>query len=861
LTIKRTLLLWAMWNSDKLVKEFLSFFKEKGHKMVDSSPLIPGDKTLLFTSAGMVQFKPLWSGEVPVEYSRAATVQKCLRLSDLTEVGKTFWHDTFFEMLGNFSFGDYFKEETIAWGWEFLTEVLGIPGGKLFISVYTEDDEAYNIWKEKIKVPENRIIRRDDNFWGPAGGKGPCGPDSEIFYDMGKEFGDCGFDGECDRYIELWNHVFPQYDHREEGRHPLKNKGVDTGMGLERLAMVMQNKPSIFETDLFFPIIQEAEDLTGARYRDNERIFNIIADHTRALVFAISEGAYPGNTGRGYVLRRLVRRALTSARKLGVERPILNELVPSVVSVMGSRYPYLREKIEQVALIIKSEEKRFIETLASGISILNEIVDEAKRKKDSRISGEEAFKLYDTYGFPVSLTKEIAEEEGLSVDEEGFKKEMEKQKERARQNQEFETEDKVKWEIVKEAETKFVGYEKERCESEILAYRKKDGDFELVLKETPFYAERGGQVGDTGVITGQGWKLIVKDTSPSDLGNVHKGKLEGNFKLSKVTAEIDVGRRNEIRKNHTTTHLLHKVLKAVLGDWVKQEGSFVAPDHFRFDFTHPRPLEEEEIKLIEQEVNKAIVREMEVKTEVLSLKEAMKKGAVALFTEEYGDTVRMISIDDFSKELCGGTHLNNTIEAGLFKITSETGIASGVRRIEGVTGFSTYRWMRETEDLVQEVEFLLDTDRKSLPKRIEKAMALIKEQRKQIEKMESQAAELKVGELLEKNTKIEGYDYLAAKVGGSKESLRKLAGQLKQNMREGIGLLVSDFESSVFVVIFVGEEIKEKLNAGELIKKVCRIVKGGGGGDRERAEGGGSEVDKIPEMLEAFPDIVKEMLK
>jgi len=850
-----------MWNSDKLVEEFLNFFKEKGHKIVDSSPLIPDDKTLLFTSAGMVQFKPLWSGEIPVEFSRATTVQKCLRLSDLTEVGKTFWHDTFFEMLGNFSFGGYFKEETIIWGWEFLTEVLRIPEEKLFISVYTEDDEAYNIWKEKIKVSEDRIIRRDDNFWGPAGGKGPCGPDSEVFYDMGKEFGDCGFDGECDRYIELWNHVFPQYNQKEDGRHPLKNKGVDTGMGLERLAMIMQNKTSIFETDLFFPIIQAAENLTEAEYKDNERIFNIIADHTRALVFAISEGAYPGNTGRGYVLRRLVRRALTSARKIGVEKPILNELVVSVVSIMKNRYPYLREKIEQVALIIKSEEKRFIETLASGISILNEIVDEAKNKKDLKICGKDAFKLYDTYGFPLTLTEEIAEEEGLLVDEEGFKREMEKQKERARQKNEFETEDNVEWEIVEEAESEFVGYDREKCTSEILAYRKTNGDFELVLKETPFYAEKGGQVGDTGVIGGEGWELIVKDTFPSNLGNVHKGKLAGKFKISGVTAEIDVERRNAIRKNHTTTHLLHKVLKTVLGDWVKQEGSFVAPDHFRFDFTHPKPLEEEEIKLVEQEVNRAITKGMEVKTEVLPFDEAVKKGAVALFTEEYGQIVRMVSIDNFSRELCGGTHLNNTIEAGLFKITSETGIASGVRRIEGVTGFSTYRWIRETEDLLQEIEFLLETDRKSLPKRIERATALIKEQKKRIEKMESQAAEAKVKELLDKVTKLEGYDYLATKVEGSKESLRKLAGQLKQNMPEGVGLLAGDIESSVFVVLFVGKKIEETLNAGELIKKVCRIVNGGGGGDRERAEGGGSEVKKIPEMLKAFPDIVKEALR
>ena len=850
-----------MWNSDKLAKEFLEFFKEKGHKVVDSAPLVPSDKTLLFTSAGMVQFKPLWSGEIPVEFRRATTVQKCLRLSDLTEVGKTFWHDTFFEMLGNFSFGDYFKEETIIWGWEFLTEILGIPEEKLFVSVYTEDDEAYNIWKDKIKVPEKRIIRRDDNFWGPAGGKGPCGPDSEIFYDMGKSFGDCEFDGECDRYIELWNHVFPQYDHKDDGRYPLKNKGVDTGMGLERLAMVMQKKPSIFETDLFFPIIQVAEELTGAKYKDNEQIFNIIADHTRALVFAISEGAYPGNTGRGYVLRRLIRRALTVARKIGVEKPMLNELVPAVISIMKKRYPYLKEKTEQVTLIVKSEEESFIETLASGIAILNDIIDTAKSKKDSKISGKDAFKLYDTYGFPVTLTKEIAEEEGLSVDEEGFKKEMGKQKERARQKHEFGTEDKANWEIVKEKESIFVGYDKEESECEILAYRKIDEVFEIILSETPFYAEQGGQVGDTGIIEGDGWKLIVEDTYLSELGNVHKGKLEGKFRVSKVNAKIDVLRRNAIRKNHTATHILHKVLRKVLGDWVKQEGSFVSPDYFRFDFTHPKPLEEGEIELIEQEVNKAIIKEMKVKTEVLQFEEAVKKGAVALFTEEYGETVRMVSVDDFSRELCGGTHLNNTIEAGIFKITSETGIASGVRRIEGVTGFSAYKWIRETENLLREIEFLLETDMKSLPKRIEKTLALVKEQKRQIEKMESQSAESKVEGLLKRISKIGNYDYLAVETGGSRESLRKLSGILRKKMPRGVGLLVGNIESSVFVILFVGEKIKDIFNAGELIKKVCKIVNGGGGGDRERAEGGGSETKKIPEMLKAFPEILKKEIK
>jgi alanyl-tRNA synthetase len=850
-----------MWNSDKLVKEFLKFFEEREHKVVDSSSLIPSDKTLLFTSAGMVQFKPLWAGEMPIEYKRAATVQKCLRLSDLTEVGKTFWHDTFFEMLGNFSFGDYFKEETVSWGWEFLTEVLGIPKEKLFVSVYTEDDEAYNIWKDKIKVPEEKIIRLEDNFWGPAGGRGPCGPDSEIFYDMGEKFGDCEFDGECDRYIELWNHVFPQYNHTDDGRGPLKNKGVDTGMGLERLAMVMQNKPSIFETDLFFPIIQETEHLTKLKYKGNERVFNIISDHARALVFAISEGVYPGNTGRGYVLRRLVRRALTSARKAGVEEPVLNKLVPVVISIMGKRYPYLKEKIEQLTLIIKSEEENFMDTLTAGISILNEIVEECKSKGNKTIDGEKAFKLYDTYGFPVTLTEEIAKEEGLSVDQEGFKKEMEKQKNRARKKHEFETDDKIEWNIVKKAESEFVGYDKEETASEILAYRKVNGKFEIVLNETPFYAERGGQIGDTGIIEGKGWKLKVTNTLPSKLGNIHVGKLEGKFKESPVKAKINVERRNAIRKNHTSTHILHKVLKEVLGNWVKQEGSFVAPDHFRFDFTHPKPLTDDEIELIEEKVNKAIVKGMEVKTEVLPYEKAIEKGAVALFTEEYGDTVRVVSVDDFSRELCGGTHLTNTIEAGLFKITSETGIASGVRRIEGITGFSIYKWMRETENLMQEMEFLFETDRKSLPKRIEKTMALLKEQKKKIEKMEAKTAETQFKKLLKKTSKIGKYSYLAEQINMGREPLRKIIEKLSKDMPEGTGLLVSKIDSSVFAVLFVGEKLQDKLDANDLIRKVCKIVNGGGGGNKGRAEGGGTKVEKIPEMIKSFPEILEEKLK
>ncbi|MEA1912454.1 MAG: alanine--tRNA ligase [candidate division WOR-3 bacterium] len=851
-----------MQSSDELVKIFLDFFKEKDHKIVESSSLIPErDKTLLFTSAGMVQFKPLWTGEVPLEFKRAASVQKCLRLSDLNEVGKTYCHDTFFEMLGNFSFGDYFKEEAIRWAWKFLVDVLDIPPEKLYISVYPDDDESYKIWKDKIGVSQGRIIRNSENFWGPAGGRGACGPDTEIFYDLGEKFGKCEFDGECDRYIEFWNLVFPQFDEREGGRFPLKNSGVDTGMGMERLAMIIQGKSSIFETDLFLPIIQETEKISGREYFSSKRVFNIIADHSRALVFAIGDGVYPGNVGRGYVIRRLIRRGLTVSREIGIEEPFLHKLVPVVISIMKGRYPYLREKIEHITLIIKKEEENFFDTLSAGVSILNEIIQETKKNKSSTIKGEDAFRLYDTYGFPISLTEEMAKEEGLVVDRRGFDEEMKKQKEMARRKQEFEAEEKVDWVIVSRERSRFVGYEQEEIETEVIAYRKVDDYFEVILKETPFYAEKGGQVGDTGKIEGEGWKMLVEDTIPSPLGNIHKGKLEGKFVPSRVFAEINKERRSGIRRNHTTTHILQRVLRETLGEWVKQEGSLVAPDHLRFDFTHPNPLSDQEIQRIEEEVNKVILKGLPVKKEILPYDEAIQKGAIALFEEQYGEKVRMVSISDFSRELCGGTHLNNTIEAGLFKITSETGVASGIRRIEAVTGWFTYKWMKELDQLVQEMEFLLEIDRESLPIRIEKTLNLLREQKRRIERMENQLAEIRFHELLKETSRIKEQKYIAARVDGSRETLRKLAERLREKMPEGVGLLATELDSSVFAVSFVGDKLKNKLNAGEIIQEACRIVKGGGGGSSTRAEGGGSKVEKLEEMLNKFPEILKEHLK
>ena len=851
-----------MWSSNKLTRAFLDFFKEKGHRIIESSSLIPeDDKTLLFTSAGMVPFKPFWAGEIPLEYKRATSIQKCLRLSDLDEVGKTCWHDTFFEMLGNFSFGDYFKEETIKWAWEFLINVLGINQDKLYISVYPEDADSFKIWKELIGIPENRIIKHPDNFWAPAGGKGACGPDTEIFYDLGEKFGDCEFDGECDRYIEFWNLVFPQFDQREEGKVPLKNRGVDTGMGLERLTMIMQEKPSIFETDLFYPLIRETEKISGKRYTSSNQIFNIIADHTRSLVCAIADGVYPSNEGRGYVLRRLLRRAHTRAREIGIEEPFIHNLVPIVSSIMGERYPYLKEKLEQISLIIKSEEEHFLKTLNEGISILNQVIETTIKEQRETISGKDAFKLYDTYGFPLSLTEEIAKEKKLAIDRDGFDKEMRKQKERARSQKKFEAIKREEWKIITEEESTFVGYTEEETKTKVIAYRIVDDQYEIILKKTPFYAEQGGQVGDTGELLGNDWKMQVEDTIPSPLGNIHKGKIEGKVKPTSVHAIIDKERHLSIKRNHTTTHILQRVLRDTLGEWVRQEGSLVAPDHFRFDFTHPKPLEVEEIERIEQEVNRVITTELPVITEILPYEEALEKGAIALFEEQYGKDVRMVSIDDFSRELCGGIHLDNTVKAGLFKITSETGVASGVRRIEAVTGWYAYKWARRIEQLLQQLEFLLEVDRDSLPIRLEKTLELIKEQKREIDRLESRITEIEIERLIKNTININGYRCIADVIEGSKGALRKLADELRDRLKEGAGLLSTKINSSVFVVTFVGDGLINRLNAGNLAREASRIVGGSGGGRADKGEGGGNKIEKMQEMVKEFPEIIRKYLK
>jgi alanyl-tRNA synthetase len=647
--------------SNELRKSFLKFFEKKGHTIVPSMSLIPrDDPSLLFTSAGMVQFKPLWTGAVPLPYRRAASVQKCLRTSDLDNVGRTRRHLTFFEMLGNFSFGDYFKEEAIIWAWEYLTKILAIDASKLSVSVYEDDDEAYDIWHKKVGLNKDIIFRlgEEDNFWGPAGNSGACGPCSEIFYDLGKKFScgkkTCAPGCDCDRFPEVWNLVFPQFNQTVAGeRLPLKNRGVDTGMGFERLASVLQGKDSPFHTDLFFPIIEDIADHKKIEYGSSQDIdiaINVLADHTRALVFAIGDGIIPSNEERGYVIRRLLRRAVRLCKNLGIEDAFLYKLVPKVVDMYREAYPDLAERREEITLVIKSEEERFLATLEKGLVQLEEMT--GSRKK---ISGEDAFRLYDTYGFPIELTKEIAKEKGIQVDEQRFMAMLHEAREMSKAKAKFIP--KGEWKVLKQGAGSFVGYDSSTVETEILRYNEHDHTIELVLETSPFYAEAGGQVGEQGDITGKEYKLDVLDTYWYQGMIVCHCKLSsGKFTPGKVRAHVDMYKRKESARAHTATHLLHAALRETLGEHARQEGSFVEPGRFRFDFTHFKALSDDEINAIETLVNEKILSALPVEKFFTSLDEAKKMGAMAIFGEKYGDRVRVVKISDFSIELCGGIH-------------------------------------------------------------------------------------------------------------------------------------------------------------------------------------------------------------
>ena len=731
--------------SDQIREKYLQFFKDRGHKIYPSSSLIPrDDPTLLFANAGMNQFKDIILGKKAAEHKRVASSQKCIRVSgkhnDLEEVGKDTFHHTFFEMLGNWSFGDYFKKEAIIWSWEFLTEVCGLPKEKLWVTVFREDDESERLWYEYTDIKKGRVLRFDekDNFW-EMGEVGPCGPCSEIHYDKGEKYKcdrpDCGVNCPCGRYVEIWNLVFMQFNRDEKGNlSDLPAKVVDTGMGLDRLTAIIQHVDSNYDTDLFVPIIKQIEKISTLSYNtsDHQESFRVIADHVRALSFAIADGAIPSNEGQGYVMRRILRRAARHGRLLGLHKPFIYQLSSVVVDIFGKVYPELTAKSEHVALVIKSEEERFGETLDSGLELFKEVAEKVSRKGRMIIPGEDVFKLYDTYGFPLDLTQVMAEEKGLSIDLSGFEKLLEEQRERSRAASSALPQD-VQLELGTH-KSKFIGYEKVEEEAQVVA---SPNENMLILDHTPFYAESGGQIGDSGIIYTDKFEFQVEDTRKEGdaiihLGKITKGKIE-NILGKKVFARVDTSRRNSIKRNHTATHLLHKALRETLGEHVHQAGSMVAPERLRFDFTHFKAMDEAEVEKVALLVNQRIWENRSVRSVQVAIEDAKKMGAMALFGEKYGDVVRMVDVEGYSRELCGGTHVDATGEIGLFKILSETGIAAGMRRIEAVTGEYAYQLVNRQKEILENLSFLLKTPEESLPERVENLLKT----NKQLEKKES----------------------------------------------------------------------------------------------------------------------------
>ncbi|MBZ4661875.1 MAG: alaS [Thermotoga sp.] len=858
--------------SEEIREAFLKFFEKKGHKILPSASLIPDDPQLLFTVAGMVPFKPIFWGKVEPVYTRVATCQKCLRTVDIENVGKTPRHHTFFEMLGNFSFGDYFKEEAIEWAWEFLTQVLGVPEEKLWVSVYEEDEEAFRIWNEKIGLPEKKILRmgKEDNFWGPAGPTGPCGPDTEIFYDTGYSKG-CPEGEECTpansegRFVEIWNLVFTEYYQDEEGKlHPLPRKNIDTGAGLERFCAMMQGVYSNFDTDLFQPIINRIEELTGVGYKTDEEkdvSIRVIADHIRAITFLISEGVFPSNEGRGYVLRRIIRRAMRHGILLGMSEPFLYRIVDAVAEKMGKVYPEIVRGEGMVKEVLSAEENRFLKTLEQGMKVFDEIVE-----KKGRIDSEDAFKLYDTYGLPLELTLEIAREKGVEVDVQEFNKYMEEQQRKSRAamgDVEFARRYEYLEKLPKDFRIEFTGYEKLEDEGEVVLIARDDetveeaseGTVEVVFSRTPFYAEKGGQVSDTGMVEWRDGKALVEYVFEASEGViVQRIKiLDGTLRRGqKVVLRVDKKRRESTMRNHTATHLLHAALKKVLGDHVRQAGSLVAPDRLRFDFTHFKGLSSAEIEQVEDLVNEWIMEAIPVEVRYTSYEEAVKSGVVALFTEKYGDVVRVVEVPGVSKELCGGTHVKNTGQIGLFKIISEESVSSGVRRIEAVTGFSALELLRNQKKLIDQLKEILGAREDELTDRV----LSLREKVKELEKKLSQgriSEKMITMKQLEDGVKVfhgvfEGVE--AKHLGGIADNVLKKEG-------EGIVILFSKFENKVFLVVKVSENLLDRYDASSIARNIAKELGGSGGGRRNFAQAGGRHPERIKDVLERLEEFLR----
>ncbi|MGG3131230.1 alanine--tRNA ligase [Bacillus pumilus] len=866
---------------------FLDFFKEKGHAVEPSASLVPhDDPTLLWINSGVATLKKYFDGRVVPDNPRICNAQKSIRTNDIENVGKTARHHTFFEMLGNFSIGDYFKEEAIEWAWEFLTsdEWIGFDPNLLSVTVHPEDDEAYVLWRDKIGVPEERIIRLEGNFWDI--GEGPSGPNTEIFYDRGESYGDDMNDpelypgGENERYLEVWNLVFSEFNHNPDGSYtPLPKKNIDTGMGLERMVSVIQNVPTNFDTDLFMPIIRAVETISGESYgetKEKDTAFKVIADHIRTVAFAVSDGALPSNEGRGYVLRRLLRRAVRYAKTIHIHRPFMYDLVPVVAEIMKDFYPDVQAKEEFIAKVIKNEEERFHETLNEGLAILSEVIKKERDKGNTQISGEDVFKLYDTYGFPVELTEEYAEDENMTVDREGFQAEMEKQRERARNARQDVGSMQVQGGALGDikVESTFVGYENLTADAHIVELLQNgeivteahEGDtVQILLDETPFYAESGGQVADKGTLKSAEVIIDIKDVKKAPNGqHVHEGVVvSGTAKKGlEVTAEVESALRKGIVKNHTATHLLHQALKDVLGSHVNQAGSLVNENRLRFDFSHFGQVTKEELSQIEKIVNEKIWEGISVAIDLKPIAEAKEMGAMALFGEKYGDIVRVVQVGDYSIELCGGCHVQNTAEIGLFKIASESGIGAGTRRIEAVTGKGAYEELNDQLAILEQAASELKSNTKDVPKRIAVLQADLKEAQRENESLLAKLSQAEAGSILEKVTEISGVKVLTEKVNAKDMNhLRTMVDDLKAKLGSAVIVLGAVQNGKVNISAGVTKDVIEKgLHAGKLVKQAAEICGGGGGGRPDMAQAGGKQPEKLEEALATVEESVKSVL-
>jgi alanyl-tRNA synthetase len=875
--------------ASELRKLFLDYFAQRGHKVVPSSSLVPkNDPTLLFTNAGMVQFKGVFLGEDVRDYKRAVTSQKCVRAggkhNDLENVGHTARHHTFFEMLGNFSFGDYFKKDAIAFAWEFLTEVVKLPKDKLWATVYKDDDEAFELWQQVAGVKPDRIVRlgEKDNFWA-MGDTGPCGPCSEIIIDQGPELScgkpTCAVGCDCDRYLEIWNLVFMQYNRDATGKlTPLPKPSIDTGMGLERLSSVCQKVRSNFETDLFQAIIKEIAAIAGVPYHKDGQTdisYQVCADHLRAMTFLINDGVLPSNEGRGYVLRRIIRRASRYGRLIGITKPFLYKLAGAVVDAMREAYPEIADSREHVAKVVLTEEERFATTLDSGLALLNETVAKLKAEKKVMIPGDVLFKLYDTFGFPLDLVADMARDQHLEIDDEGYRGAMQEQRDKARAAWAGSGEEKVK-PVYKEVaaavrKTAFTGYGMLEGTGTIIAIIKgdkrvadvKEGDeAEMILDQSTFYAESGGQVGDRGELLGEAAKFSVTDTvKPVEGLFVHKGKVQkGGFKVGDaVLAKVDTEERMDTVRHHTATHILHATLRSVLGEHVKQAGSLVAPDRCRFDFTHYTALSEREKERIEELVNERIIENHPVEVSEMDIDQAIAAGAMALFDEKYGDKVRVVTVKDVSKELCGGTHAHASGDIGLFKIVSETGIAAGVRRIELLAGRRAYQAVRREEQSLREISQLLKASDPDVVGRVERMMIQLRDAEKEIERLKHKMQASQAGAIIEGAKVINGVRVLARRVENmDPKDLRDFGDKLRDNMQSGILALGTATDDKVSLIVMVSKDLTPKYHAGNLIKQMAAVLGGTGGGRSDMAQAGGKDPAKLDAALHALYSAVEQ---